>query len=195
MAANEIEEFTQNYLGIKGLLYMPRFLPLEEQARVLREIDSRPWLNDLRRRVQHYGYKYDYRERAINHSMLVGPLPPFANEVAQQLMSRGVITRFPDQAIVNEYLPGQGISAHVDCVPCFESTITTISLGSPCEMDFINLRSKEIRSAPLEPGSVLVLQDEARYQWMHRIEARRNDHGIPRGRRVSLTYRKVILAP
>jgi alkylated DNA repair dioxygenase AlkB len=186
-------ELEQDYLGIRGLVYLPQFLPTEEQVRVLAEIDRAPWLSDLRRRVQHYGYKYDYRARSINHSMRVGPLPPFAVEVVQRLMSCGLITEFPDQAIVNEYQPGQGIGAHVDCETCFQSTIVTVSLGSSCEMDFVSLESREIRSTLLEPGSALVLRDAGRYRWMHRIMARTSDHGVPRGRRVSLTYRNVIL--
>jgi hypothetical protein len=99
----------------------------------------------------------------------------------------------PDQAIVNEYQPGQGIGAHVDCETYFQNTIVTVSLGSSCEMDFLSLESREIPSTLLEPGSALVLRDIGRYQWMHRIMARTSDHGIPRGRRVSLTYRNVIL--
>ena len=189
----EDTELDQDYLGIRGLVYLPRFLPTEEQLRVLAEIDNGPWLGDLRRRVQHYGYKYEYKARSISHSMRVGPLPPFAVEVAERLMSCGLITEFPDQAIVDEYQPGQGIGAHVDCETCFQNTIVTVSLGSSCEMDFVSLESREIRSTLLEPGSALVLRDLGRYQWMHRIMARTRDRGIPRGRRVSLTYRNVIL--
>lgn len=152
-----------------------------------------PWRNELKRRVQHYGYKYDYKARAVNHSMYVGRLPSFAVEVAQQLMSNNLINELPDQLIVNEYQAGQGISAHVDCEPCFKDTVVTVSLGSAYEMDFISLELGEVRSTLLEPGSALVLRGAARYQWKHRIKARKSDRGVPRGRRVSLTYRNVIL--
>ena len=112
----------------------------------------------------HYGYKYDYKARTVNHSMYVVPLPPFAVEVAQRLMSYGLINEIPDQLIVNEYQSGQGISAHVDCEPCFKNTIVTVSLGSTYEMDFISLESGEVRSTLLDPGSALVLRDTGRYQ-------------------------------
>jgi alkylated DNA repair dioxygenase AlkB len=187
------EGLKQDYLGIQGLEYLPDLLTPEEQVKVLAEIDKTPWQDDLKRRVQHYGYKYDYKARAVNHSMYVGPLPPFAVEVAHQLMCHGLINGLPDQLIVNEYQPGQGISAHVDCEPCFKDTIVTVSLGSTYEMDFISLESGEVCSTLLEPGSALVLRGAGRYQWMHRIKARKSDHGVPRGRRVSLTYRSVIL--
>lgn len=183
----------RDYLGIKGLIYYRDFLAREDQARLLQEVDARPWLNDLKRRVQHYGYKYDYKARAINHSMYVGSLPPFALDVAQRLLSQRLIEEMPDQMIVNEYQPGQGITAHIDCEPCFKNTIVTVSLGSACVMDFICAATKTIKSVKLETGSALVLREEARYDWMHRIQARKSDDGIPRHRRVSLTFRNVIL--
>src|ERR1700680_3970964 len=108
----------QDYLGIPGLGYYPYLLPKSEQQQILQEIDSRPWRSDLKRRVQHYGYKYDYKARSVDRSMYVGPLPPFALEVGQRLLDQGLVEEMPDQLIVNEYEPGQGITAHIDCQPC-----------------------------------------------------------------------------
>jgi alkylated DNA repair dioxygenase AlkB len=48
----------------------------------------------------------------------------------------------------------------------------------------------------IEPGSLYVMQGEARYQWKHGIMARKSDvysgRRIQRGRRISLTFRTVI---
>ena len=47
---------------------------------------------------------------------------------------------------------------------------------------------------------LLVMKDEARHDWMHRINARKSDPGNKgngkriRGRRVSLTFRNVIIS-
>jgi alkylated DNA repair dioxygenase AlkB len=182
-----------NYLGLPGLSYCHQLLTIAEQGRILQEVDARPWLSDLKRRVQHYGYKYDYKSRAVNPSMYVGPLPAFAIDVARSLMERSLVDEMPDQLIVNEYEPGQGITAHTDCEPRFKDIIVTVSLGWAYEMDFISVATGEVRSALLEPGSALVMQGEARYEWMHRIKARVSDRGVPRQRRVSLTFRNVIL--
>jgi alkylated DNA repair dioxygenase AlkB len=181
------------YLDVPGLTYCRGLLEPEEQCRVLAKVDARPWRNDLKRRVQHYGYKYDYKARSVDHSMYVGPLPTFALGVAQRLLDRGLVEEMPDQLIVNEYEPGQGITAHIDCEPCFKNTIITVSLGWAYEMDFISVATEEVKPALLEPGSALIMQGEARYQWMHRIKARISDRGVPRRRRVSLTFRNVIL--
>jgi len=103
-----------------------------------------------------------------------------------------------DQVIVNEYLPGQGISAHVDCVPCFGPDVAAISLGSACTMDFTSLEGGVKAPVRLEPGSLCVMTGPARYEWRHAIAARKSDltdaGRIPRGRRVSVTFRTVLHA-
>jgi alkylated DNA repair dioxygenase AlkB len=179
---------------IEGMTYVSDFLSLPEQDAVLREIDVQPWSSELKRRVQHYGFRYDYKARRVDRSMYLGPLPPFALPVASRLIERSLVPKLPDQLIVNEYLPGQGITAHIDCEPCFAETIAMVSLGWAYEMEFIRSETREVRAILLAPGSALVISGEARYRWLHKIKARKSDHGIPRHRRVSLTFRKVLLS-
>ncbi len=181
------------YLGIEGLTKVPNFLDAAMRDETLAMVDSLPWQNDLKRQVQHYGYKYDYKSRAIDRSMFVGELPPFAKAIALRLFQDGHMPGIPDQLIVNEYRRGQGIAAHVDCVPCFDDTIVTISLGSVYDMHFKSLETSVEKSATLELGSALILSGDARYSWTHGIRPRTTDNGRPRGRRVSLTFRKVLL--
>lgn len=181
---------------IAGLRYVADFLTADGEAALLAHVDANPWLADLKRRVQHYGFKYDYKARAINRSMFVGPLPPFAIEVATSLVEAQLLAKLPDQLIVNEYIPGQGITPHVDCEPCFEERIVTVSLGSHCEMELASLDgAREPERIMLEPRSALLISGEARYQWRHAIRGRLSDHGRKRARRVSLTFRNVILEP
>ena len=179
---------------VAGLRYVAEFIRLVDEVALLREIDARPWLSDLKRRVQHYGYKYDYKARAISRSMFVGPLPSFAVALGARLTDAQLLQEAPDQLIVNEYEPGQGITPHVDCEPCFKERIVTVSLGSQCEMEFLpkdeTLKSESIL---LEPRSALLISGEARYRWLHTIRARLSDRGRARTRRVSLTFRNVIL--
>ncbi len=72
-------------------------------------------------------------------------------------MAEGFFSDVPDQVIANDYLPGQGISAHVDCEPCFGEVIASLSLLSACEMRFACLESGETRAVILPPRSLLVL--------------------------------------
>jgi alkylated DNA repair dioxygenase AlkB len=177
---------------IPGSRYVDDFLTGGACQGLLADIDRRPWLPDLRRRVQHYGYRYDYKARKVSSDMYLGDLPAFLAPYAEQLSVPELFGRWPDQAIVNEYLPGQGISKHVDCVPCFGRVIASISLGSSCEMEFQHTETGVVEKLRLSPGSLLVLADEARYSWSHQIRARRSDGGVARDRRVSVTFRTVI---
>jgi len=198
---NKIEPITANRLVdlavVKGLKYVTEFLSNVEHDRIWTEIYSEPWLGDLKRRVQHYGWKYDYKVRSIDYSMYLGKLPPWAKIIANRLFETGYMSDIADQLIVNEYKPGQGISPHVDCEPCFGNTIVSISMGSSLVMDLVNLKSKQKIEILLEPNSLIVISDEARYKWTHGIAARKtdvlNNQRIDRRLRISLTFRKVTL--
>jgi len=178
--------------SIIGFQYLSDYITQSDHNLLIQKIDEQSWLSDLKRRVQHYGYKYDYKARAIKQSLHLGELPDWLLILAQKLHYDNLISELPDQVIVNEYLPGQGISPHIDCVPCFTDTIISLSLGSPCVM--------ELNTIPilLEPKSLVVLKDDARYKWTHSIPARKTDkfegQVITRERRISLTFRRVILA-
>jgi alkylated DNA repair dioxygenase AlkB len=180
---------------IPGLTYLPDYLTAEQHDDFLAVLDTYPWLTDLARRVQHYGYRYDYKARTVAPEMYLGPLPDWAAELAQRLHAEGWFASEPDQLIVNEYEPGQGISKHVDCVPCFSDTVVSISLGSTCVMELA--RGKVKVPLLLRPRSAIILQEDARYDWTHAIPARLKDtfegEVHVRARRVSLTFRKVLL--
>lgn len=174
-----------------GLSYQDEYVTTDEQERLLGIVDDQPWRTDLQRRVQHYGYRYDYRARSVDLGMYLGPIPPWASALADRLHSSGIFATRPDQVIVNEYQPGHGIAPHIDLASAFGPVVASISLGSACVMEFS--REKVALELALHPGSLLVLTGEARFEWRHGIRARRSDvyNGIRRhrGRRVSLTFR------
>jgi alkylated DNA repair dioxygenase AlkB len=184
---------------IPGLVYEPGFVSQAEHDELVNFIDENEWMDDLKRRVQHYGYKYDYRAREINADFRVGELPVVFQQLGNRLYKQGYLDDLPDQAIVNEYLPGQGIYRHIDCEPCFRNYIVSVSLLAPITMEFSRKDNEDdCHSLRLEPRSILVLKDSARYEWYHGIAARKTDRvlgqRIARQRRVSITFRKVILA-
>lgn len=182
---------------IAGLRYMENYLSPDEHDHLLQAIDGEIWLTDLKRRVQHYGYRYDYKKRSVDPSMRLGNLPEWITPLAARLHSDGFSPDVPDQVIVNEYLPGQGIASHIDCEPCFGDTILSLTLGSACVMDFTHVATRTVVPILLQPRSLVVMQGAARYEWQHGIAARKTDvfesQIIQRGRRVSLTLRRVIV--
>ena len=110
------------------------------------------------------------------------------------------------QLTLNEYLPGQGIAAHIDTESCFGPEIFVISLGSGVTMTMTEQKPSQSTGATVEtklkkhvylkPRSLLILKGHARYSWSHMIAPRKNDkvdgHLIGRGRRVSLTFRQAL---
>ena len=181
---------------ISGKEYISNYITTGEAENLRKRIDKETWLDDLKRRVQHYGYKYDYKARRIDETMLIGELPDWGSELAKRFCAEGKFSREPNQLIVNEYKSGQGISRHIDCEPCFDETIISLSLGSPVIMNFINSADKDDkREQPLEARGLLILTHEARYKWLHEIPARKN-HIIdgfkrPLEHTISLTFRCV----
>lgn len=175
------------------------FVSPEIGSRLLAEVDANPWRDDLKRRVQHYGWRYDYRARQVTQDLRLGPLPDWLAPLAGAVGDEAGFAATPDQVIVNEYLPGQGIAAHVDCVPCFGPVIASLSLGGAVEMAFRHVATGERRSHVLLQGSLLILSGPARFEWTHAIAPRLSDviAGVrtARTRRVSLTFRSVTLAP
>ena len=191
---------------IPGLKLIPEFLTEAEEREILSGIDQSDWSSELKRRVQHYGWRYDYKSRQVDPSMHIGPLPGWANKVAQRLLDSGHFGKdLPDQVIVNEYCESQGITPHIDSPSSFTGTVATISLLETWEMEFRKRRSKLKVTKKLERRSATILTDEARYDWTHEIPKRKTEPGavkpgkkrasrIPRHRRISLTFRKVIEA-
>ncbi len=178
-----------------GARLLNRFVDQNEARHLLAAIDAEPWRSDLKRRVQHYGWLYDYRARTVSPDMRLGLLPGWLAEFVTRVGQAGGFGTPPDQVIVNEYLPGHGISAHVDCEPCFGPVIASLSLGSSAQMVFRKRSTGERRSILLENTDLLILSGEARYSWTHEIPARKSDMiggaRQPRKRRVSLTFRTV----
>jgi len=193
---------------VKGLVYVNHFLCAEKQRTLLHWLDAQPWSSALRRRTQHYGCQYNYQSKTVTKEA-IQPLPAPLRELAAELQAfflpdvctsqcSSTPTYF-DQVIVNEYLVGQGIAAHIDQPQAFSDHIVTVSLGSGACMRFARGGCVP-HEQYLRIGSAALLSDEARYVWTHSIPARKTDRvhegqkAVPRGRRVSVTFRKVQYA-
>ena len=184
--------------AVRGLYYAPGFLDDKAQHGAAEHIDANAWRPDLGRRVQHYGWRYDYKARTVTPDMYLGPLPGWIRGIARRLCDEtGLFDRVPEQVIVNEYHPGQGIALHSD-KDCFGAVVATISLGDDWEMKFRPRegRAEEDKFIMLQRGSALILTGAARFCWMHAIDKRKAEKDgsrqRARRRRLSLTFRTVV---
>lgn len=131
-------------------------------------------------------------------SLLADRLPPETHRLAfEQGLAR--------QAILNLYVPGTGITPHIDLPGRYADGIVGVSLTGGCVMSFeqrvggegAGEREGERHDVYLPPRSVYVMSGDARWEWAHGIAYRtedvvvdgREERVIPRGVRVSVTLR------
>ncbi|MCA9005143.1 MAG: alpha-ketoglutarate-dependent dioxygenase AlkB [Planctomycetaceae bacterium] len=180
---------------IQGLTYISEFLNPLIELRLIETIDQAPWSNHLQRRIQHYGSRSDHENQLTGLPMQVSRLPTWALSLAESIVDHGGLGEFPNQMIVNEFEPGQGMESHEDGEPCMGNAIASLTLGSGCSMIFNKVTGTESRSVYLEPRSIVILSGEARCSWEHSVSRQTfddvNGERIPRSRRISLTFRTV----
>ena len=175
----------------QGAVIVPDFVTPAEEERLLLRISRAPWMTELRRRVQHYGFRYSYT--GASRPVPAAPFPRWAEVMADRLREHfgGAL---PVQCIVNEYRPGQGIGMHADHND-FGPVVASLSLADDWPMRF---RPRSVRPyardglpadevAVLPRRSLLVLSGAARGAWMHGID--RTDTARAAATRLSATFR------
>ena len=179
----------------QGAALVPDIVTEAEEERILLRISQAPWLADLSRRVQHYGYRYNYRGSTNGRHDPAPPFPRWATVIGDRLTPY-FGGRRPEQCIVNEYRPGQGIGMHADH-QSFGPAVVSLSLGDAWTMNFRprsarpyvreGLASDEAVLLPRR--AALVLRGRARSAWMHGIDRAANAHRA--ATRVSATFRTI----
>ena len=148
-------------------------------------------------------------------------LPSWAQAICDRLVAAGVFPPEapPNHILINEYAPGQGVDAHKDG-PLYAPHVAIISLGSQCAFEFVEDGVPRVLAASLllPPRGLLVFADAAYEELLHTVPARTADDAtsarpgyvqmsadapasgeepsaslLPRGRRISLTVRRVTL--
>jgi alkylated DNA repair dioxygenase AlkB len=179
------------FLDVPGLSLTKEFITLDEEQELINRLDKESWNTSLSRRTQHYGYEYSYTDKDAKKT--APPIPEYCDYLIDRLLEQNILKERPDQMIVNEYKPGQGIAPHVDNVKYFTDGIASVSLGSDVMMDFINVSTPSLKKeGVLNKRSVLSMHGIARYKWKHGIAQRTKDPVCgKRTRRISLTFRKM----
>lgn len=176
-----------------GLIYIPNWLNGLEHDRILDLVDNSEFDTTLSRRVQHYGARYNYESSSVEEIRTAPSVPHELHLLCERLVSEGFFQRLPEQIIVNEYIGNQGIASHVDRTS-FGSAIATVSLIESWTMKFRSPNA-DVVEVPLEKCSLAVMTGPARYEWTHEIAKKKNENiagmRMPRGRRVSLTFRTI----
>ncbi|XP_031284564.1 alkylated DNA repair protein ALKBH8 homolog isoform X2 [Pistacia vera] len=172
-------------LNIPGIYLWHDFISGKEEEELLAAVDSRPWKNLAKRRVQHYGYEFCYD---------VNEYPPGVG------LSPHIDTHSAFEGSIFS------LSLAGPCIMEFRRYLEAASLPnatSSIDMKVENLdncTSILRRAIYMPPHSMLLLSGEGRYAWHHYIPHHKidtvNDSVIRRAsRRVSFTFRKVRVGP
>jgi len=160
--------------AVPGLFLYPDFIDETREQQLLNEIDSQIWVVDYSRRLQYYGYRNEL-EKPYDLVSFPVPMPAQIYQLSQEITEQNILLEQPDQVIINEYIPGEGIKPHKDR-NYYENQICGVNLGSDCIMRFIN--EKEMQTIDLEVPrrSLYLMQDDARKKWSHGIPPRKKDN-------------------
>ena len=52
---------------VSGLIHIPNFVSEDVEQKILAALNKEPWIGDLERRVQHYGYRYNYKSAELTN--------------------------------------------------------------------------------------------------------------------------------
>jgi alkylated DNA repair dioxygenase AlkB len=156
----------------EGFLYNESFLSSAEQREVIENIRTLPFQPFdfhgyiAKRRIVEFGFEYDFSTRKATGA---APMPEFLLPLRDKAAAFACVR--PEQlveAVVTEYPSGAPIGWHRD-VPQFEIVIG-ISLASSCRMRFKPYKGAgKIVSITLEPGSIYVMSEAARWKFQHSI--------------------------
>jgi len=189
--------------AIPGLYIFENFIDDIEEEILTRGANTGKWdavgyNSEKSRRIQHFGYKYNYRSRNVGKDDYLGSLPKWSESVETKIMEIPIVKQLqsnrPNQLIVNEYKPGQGIAWHTDA-KSFDEPIITLSTGGSCIFEMKDPETSSIIELFLKPKTLIVMTNDSRWTWQHRIPQRGvdryNNEDHIRHTRISFTYRWV----
>ncbi|XP_036169183.1 alpha-ketoglutarate-dependent dioxygenase alkB homolog 7, mitochondrial [Myotis myotis] len=169
----------------------PGFLSAAEEETLRRELEP-----ELRRRR----YEFDHWDAAI-HGFRETEKSRWS-EASRAILQRVQAAAFgPDQTLLSsvhvlDLEPRGYIKPHVDSVKFCGTTIAGLSLLSPSVMRLVHTQEPgESLELLLEPCSLYILRDSARYDFSHEIlrdeESFFGKLRVPRGRRISVICRSL----
>lgn len=181
MLSSSISKVQTDYSSvIPGLIYIDEYISKDEETALVNAVHSYPraWKTLNNRTLQNWG--------GLPHikGMLPTALPAFLHPLLEQLTGDKIFSAGspPNHVLVNRYLPGQGIDAHVDG-PAYHPIAAIVSLCTPILMHFYerNQSSEAIPSEPLcslllRPRSLLIMSGDAYSHVYHAILSQEIDH-------------------
>jgi alkylated DNA repair protein alkB family protein 8 len=148
-----------DHIHIEGLSVIENFISEEEEEALLNTYgndDNPAWKESLNRRVQHYGFPFNYRTLMVDYTKPTLPLSSLAKVMADKVehhdlerTGKSVIEESINQLTINEYWSNQGIASHIDTEVCFGSKLFVINICGDIVMTMTR-KSSSSSSPPIE---------------------------------------------
>lgn len=156
--------------------------------------------SDKSRQVLQFGYSYGYGGNNKGIDKIADIPNLFSKLVLAERINNAInkhLIEIPmEQLIINQYLPGQGINFHTDHEKYFGPTILCLTIGSGTNIEFEHKDKTQSYNLYVEPGSLYIMTEDARYKWQHGIEQKIYDfdnNNVKKKReiRYSITFRTI----
>jgi alkylated DNA repair dioxygenase AlkB len=147
-----------------GLSIIDDFISEEQESFILDIIDDKKEHVSKRKdrnSIKRYGSDRPYRANMVSQT-----IPDYLDDIGLKIFESGLLKQKPDSISINEYLVGQEIRPHIDS-PSSGDVIIVLSLLSDAQMKF-NYKNESF-VVELKSKSLIVMNNEIRYKWMHSI--------------------------
>ncbi|KAF8600855.1 hypothetical protein BDV93DRAFT_538646 [Ceratobasidium sp. AG-I] len=198
-----MDHLHSNQVGQRPVHYIPNFITEEEESALLRKIATSPaskWRNLSKRRLQVWGGDITKSGTLIPQDLpsFVTTFPNLLEKLRATGAFAGTSQGTANHVILNEYLPGQGITPHQDG-PAYHPVVATLSLGSHTVMEYYQYQpasasdsdigtnttpgrsGRAVNPSPalrllLEPRSLVITHGDLYTQHLHGISGVHSDH-------------------
>jgi hypothetical protein len=86
----------------RGLVLIENYITPDEEAALVQAVDELPWLGEIQRRTQQYGYHFSFHKRGVDDA----PVPPFPacfrSLVDERFLPDPRVPLAPNQLLINE---------------------------------------------------------------------------------------------
>lgn len=178
-------------LPLHGIYLVPNFLDENEENELIRSIDDDVWIPSQSGRLkQDFGIKINFKKQTIKTKYFTG-MPFYSLPLLQRIQSHRLLNDFQSVELCNlDYRADRGshIDPHIDDTWIWGERLITINLLSDTILTLIpneNSAKKKI-FVPLPRRWLIVLYDDARYEYKHAIQRQHIAE-----RRLAVTFREL----
>jgi alkylated DNA repair dioxygenase AlkB len=102
----------ESRIDIPGFRLQLNYVTAEEESELLARIEEGPWETDWRRQIQQYGL--GYAGEPGTKATWLRDFPEWPTPLARRVAKDAHLDRFPENCVINEYIPPLGIGPHQD---------------------------------------------------------------------------------